>query len=207
LSQLVLAGGCNVEDLAAQRQHRLRGTIPRLLGRAASRIALDDEDLGTLGGGIGAVGELTGKAQLADRAFARVLLLLAAADALLRALDHEVEEVVGLGGIAGEPMVERAPDCVLADACALGGSQPILGLTLKFRLADEYRDHACGAVHHVVARDYCRALALAHALGMVFDTFQESATQTRLVHAAVRRRNRVAIRGQEAVTISSPCDR
>ena len=43
LGELVLAGGCDVENLAAQRQHCLRGAIPRLFRRAAGRIAFDDE--------------------------------------------------------------------------------------------------------------------------------------------------------------------
>ena len=43
LRELVLAGGRDVEDLAAQRQDRLRGAIARLFGRAAGGVALDDE--------------------------------------------------------------------------------------------------------------------------------------------------------------------
>ena len=35
LRELVLAGAGHVEDLAAQRQHRLRRAVARLLGRAA----------------------------------------------------------------------------------------------------------------------------------------------------------------------------
>src|SRR3546814_8158526 len=42
-------GAGDVEDLAATRQDRLRLAIARLLGRAAGRIALDDEDLGARG--------------------------------------------------------------------------------------------------------------------------------------------------------------
>ncbi len=119
LRQLVLAGGGDVEDLAAQRQDRLRGAVARLLGRAAGGIALDDENLGALGGAVGAVGELAGQAQLAHRGLARDVLFLAAADALLGALDDEVEELVGLRRIAGEPVVERVLDRLLDDAAAL----------------------------------------------------------------------------------------
>src|ERR1700749_2714875 len=46
------------------------------------------------------------------------------------------------------------------------GRQPILGLALEFRLADEYGNHAGCAVHYVVACDRRRALALTHSLGM-----------------------------------------
>src|SRR5438552_10615475 len=86
LRQLVLAGGRNIEDFAAQRQHGLRGAVARLLGRTARGIALDDEDFRALRRAIGAIGELAGKPQLAHRALAGNLLLLPAAKALLRAL-------------------------------------------------------------------------------------------------------------------------
>src|SRR3546814_2523961 len=43
--QLVGRGAGDVEDLAAQRQHRLGLARARLLGRAAGRIALHQEDL------------------------------------------------------------------------------------------------------------------------------------------------------------------
>ena len=43
--QLFLAGGGDVEDLAAQRQHGLVLAVARLLGAAAGRVALDDEEL------------------------------------------------------------------------------------------------------------------------------------------------------------------
>ena len=69
--ELVVAGAGDVEDLAAQRQHRLAGAVARLLGRAAGRIAFDDEDFGAGGGILRAVGELAGQPQLAHRALAR----------------------------------------------------------------------------------------------------------------------------------------
>ena len=44
LRQLVLAGGRDVEDFAAQRQHGLGAAVARLLGRAAGAVAFDDEN-------------------------------------------------------------------------------------------------------------------------------------------------------------------
>src|SRR5262249_43253398 len=169
-------------------------------------IALDDEDLGALARGIGAVGELAREPQLAYRVLAQILLLLAAADALLRAVDDEVEKLVRLGGIAGEPVVEWIAHRVLDDARGLRRRQPILGLALEFGLTDEYRDHASRAIHGVIARDRRRALALAHPLGVVLDALQQRAAQAGLVRAAVRRRNRVAVGGQEPVAIGGPPD-
>ena len=141
--------------------------VARLLGGAAGGIALDDEDFRALGGGVGAVGELAGQAQLARRGLAGDLLLLAAADALLGALDHPVEQAARLRRVAGEPVVELVLDRVLDDARGLGGGEPILGLALELRLADEHREHGGGAGHDVLGGDQRRALALADALAMV----------------------------------------
>ncbi len=85
--------------------------------------------------------------------------------------------------------------------------EPILGLALELRLADEYRDHAGGAGQHVVAGDGGRALTLADALGVVLDALEQRATQPGFVGAAVRRRNGVAIGRQEPVGIGGPGDR
>src|SRR3546814_5574746 len=46
---LVEARAFDIEDLAAQRQHGLVGTMAALLGRAARRVTLDEEEFG-LGG-------------------------------------------------------------------------------------------------------------------------------------------------------------
>src|SRR6185437_15289274 len=43
---LVEAGLLHIQDLAFERQNRLRSPIPALLGGAAGGVALDDEDLG-----------------------------------------------------------------------------------------------------------------------------------------------------------------
>ena len=46
LQHLVDARLLDVEDLAAQREDRLRVAVAALLGRAAGGVALDDEQLG-----------------------------------------------------------------------------------------------------------------------------------------------------------------
>ena len=48
-------------------------------------------------------------------------------------------------------MVERVLHRLLDDALRLGGGEPVLGLALEFGLADERRQHAAGAEHHVLA--------------------------------------------------------
>src|SRR6185437_3827325 len=58
---LVGAYALDVEDLAAQRQHGLEFAVAALLGAAAGRVALDDEELGFGGVLFLAVGELAGQ--------------------------------------------------------------------------------------------------------------------------------------------------
>ena len=77
-------GAGDVEDLSAQRQDRLGAAVARLLGGAAGRIALDDEELGVLARGGAAIGELAGQPQLARGGLARDLLLAPAARAAPR---------------------------------------------------------------------------------------------------------------------------
>ena len=151
--QLVAAGAGDVEDLAAQRQHGLHGAVARLLGRAAGRIALDDEDFRARCRVLRAVGQLAGKAKLAHGGLAADFLFLAAADALVGARDHPFEQLGGFLRIVGQPMVERIADGALDDADGLDGRQLVLGLADEFRLANEDRQHASRRDHHVFAGD------------------------------------------------------
>src|SRR3546814_8724033 len=58
---LVEAGPLDVQDLAAQRQDRLRLAVPSLLRRAAGAVALDQEQLGLRRVALLAVGHLAGE--------------------------------------------------------------------------------------------------------------------------------------------------
>ena len=58
---LVEARALDVEDLAAQRQHGLEFAVAALLGGAAGRVALDDEQFGLGRIALLAVGELAGQ--------------------------------------------------------------------------------------------------------------------------------------------------
>ena len=66
----VEARALDVEDLALQRQDRLGLAVAALLGRAARRVALDDEQLGQRRILLLAVGELAGQAGDVQRALA-----------------------------------------------------------------------------------------------------------------------------------------
>ena len=135
--ELVLAGAGDVEDFAAQGQDGLVDAVARLLGGAACAIAFDDEELGACGCVWRAIGELAGKPELADRGLAADFLFLAAAHALIGALDDPVEQLLGLGRVAGQPMIEMIAHGRFDDAERLDRRQPVLGLALEFRLADE----------------------------------------------------------------------
>ena len=67
---LVEARALDVQDLAAQRQHRLILAVAALLGRAAGRIALDQEEFGQRRVPLLAVGELAGQVGDIERALA-----------------------------------------------------------------------------------------------------------------------------------------
>ena len=90
---LVEARALDIEDLAAQRQHRLELAVAALLGGSASRIALDDEDLGLGRVALLTVGEFAGQARDVERAFAAgELARLARRFARLRRLDHLADD-------------------------------------------------------------------------------------------------------------------
>ena len=90
---LVEAGALDVEDFAAQRQHRLELAVAALFGRAAGRVALDDEDLGLGRIALLAVGELARQARDVERALAPgQLARLARRLARLRRLDHLADD-------------------------------------------------------------------------------------------------------------------
>src|SRR4051795_4411567 len=91
-AHLVGRGARDIEDLAAQREDRLRLAVASLFRRAAGAVALDEKNLGPGGGVARAVGELAGQPQFARRAFARHLLLLATALTFLGALGDAVEQ-------------------------------------------------------------------------------------------------------------------
>ena len=110
--------------------------------------------------------------------------------------------------------VRRAGYKVIQDAHALlyHYESATRGTELKHvddndRFAHEYREHHGGADHHVFRGDGGGALALADALGVVFEAAQHRAAHAGFMGAAVGRRHRVAVGGEEAVGVCRPGDR
>ena len=124
--ELVARGAGDVENFAAQRQHRLAGAVARLFGRSARRIALDDEEFGSLRRIVRAIRELSRQPQLARRGLARDILFGAAARAFLGAFDRPIEEFRGVRRRGREPMIEGVAQDSLDDPGGLIGQKPAL---------------------------------------------------------------------------------
>ena len=116
---------------------------------------------------VGAVGELAGQAQLARRGLARDFLFLAAAQPLLGALDHPVEQLVGLRRIAGEPVVEGVLIAFSTMRCAsaVASRSLVWPWNSGSRMNTESMQPAPTITSSLVIGG--GALALADALGMV----------------------------------------
>src|SRR6185437_4343034 len=206
LPQLVGARRSNIEDLAAQRQDRLRLAIARLLRRAAGAVALDEEDLGTAGRAAAAIGELAGEAELARRALAVEILLLPPPLALFGALDYPIEQHARRFGIARKPMVEMILERSLDEPCRFRRGEALLGLALELRLLDEKRqqDHRTG--HHILGGDLPGA-AVAGELAIGLEAAGQPGAQPRLMRAPVGCRDGVAVEGLERFLVFGPGNR
>ena len=104
---LVEARALDVEDLAAQGQHRLVGAVARLLGGAAGGIAFDDEDLAFRRIALLAIGELAGQRIAVERALAPgELARLARGLARGGGFDHLADDVARFGRMLLEPAAQ-----------------------------------------------------------------------------------------------------
>ena len=84
-----------VDHLAAQRQDRLEEPVARVDGRAAGRVALDEEELGGLGVADLAVGELARQRRALERALAAgQLARLARGLARARGVDRLLDDLL-----------------------------------------------------------------------------------------------------------------
>ena len=147
---LVDAGALDVENLAAQRQHRLELAVAALLGGAAGGIALDDEQLGLGGVALLAVGELAGQRGDVERALAAgQLARLAGGLAGGGGLHHLADDALGLGRMLLEPGLQRLVEDALDHRADFGGDQLVLGLGREFgvrHLAGQDRGQPLAAV-------------------------------------------------------------
>ena len=179
----------SVQHFAAQRQHRLELAVARLLGAAAGRIALDQEDFVLLRRGAGGVGELA--RQQRDAGAGALLDHLAGARTGLRALDCQAADALRLGRVVVEPAVQRVLDALVDQLHRFAVVQLVLGLALEARLQHLGAEHIARVLRHVLRlqRELGRHQAVVG--GVILDRFEQRLPHARLVHAAARRRNQV----------------
>ena len=131
---LVEAGLLDVQNLAAQRENRLRAAVAALLGRAARGVALDQEQLALLGVALLAVGQFARQRAGVERALApREFAGLAGGLAGARRFDALLGDLLGLDRmlfeITAQLVVQEGFDEPLDFAVAEFG----LGLALELR--------------------------------------------------------------------------
>ena len=102
-------------------------------------------------------------------------------------------------------MVEVIAEGVLHQAPGLGRGEPLLGLPLELRLAQEHREQRAGAARHVVRGELGRAL-VADERAVALEPAHESGPHPSLVAAAGAGGHRVAVGGDEALVVLRPGD-
>ena len=204
LAQLVGCGRGHVEDLPAQGQDGLRAPVPGLFGGAAGAVAFDDENLRPFRGGSRAVRELARQSQLPGRGGARDFLLATSLQALLGALDHEVEQGPRRLGLGGEPVVEGVAQSGLDQPLGLRRRQALLGLALELGVGDEDADQAARLCDHILCGQEAGAL-LAHEFRIGLESPGEGRAEAGLVRPAFGRGDGVAVGLEEAVSFAEAC--
>ena len=108
---LVEARALDIQDLAAQRQHRLEFAIAALLGGAAGAVTLDDEQFGLGRIALLAIGELAGQRGDVERALAAgQFARLARGFARGGGFDHLADDGLGFARMHLEPVLHRLVD-------------------------------------------------------------------------------------------------
>ena len=87
-----------------------------------------------------------------------------------------------------------------------GAGQPVLGLALELRIADEDGEHQLAAGHHIVGGDVLRLLD-ADQLAKGADALHQRGAQPRFMRAAIRRGDGVGVPAIAAVRPERPGDR
>ena len=203
MSGAVLPG---VLRLALERQHRLELLVARLLGRAAGRVALDDEQLVAVRIVGGAVGELAGQHRHARGS-------CAAPPSAPRACAPSP------GAITSSAMRLPSSTCWLSHSsngsrtiCAdelhrVARDQLVLHLALELRIEHLHRQHVVGARPHVLGHDLQAALAHRVEVDEVPDRVVHALAQPGDVGAAVARRDHVDVGLGDQVALGRPGDR
>ena len=109
--------------------------------------------------------------------------------------------------MVGQEMVELVAHRGLHHARGLRAGQPVLGLALEMRVADEQRQDQLGPGHDIVGIEILDPLPLPDELRERAQPLGQGGADALRVRAAVRRRDRVAIVGRRALRPERPGDR
>src|SRR5437763_1802121 len=192
---LVEARSFNIQDLAFERQDRLRAPLPPLFGGTAGGVALDDEDLRQRGILLLTVGQLAGQPCDVQRAlaaghFARLARRLARA----RRLDHLGDAQTRFLRMLEEEFLQLRADGVLHHAFDLGGNQLVLGLRGELGIRQLQRQNRGEALARVVAgHRHLVLLAGQFLLDVVIESARQRTAKAGQMRAAVLLRNVVGV--------------
>ena len=149
---LIRAGSLDIEDLAAKRQNGLEARIAPLLGRAAGRVALDDEQFGFLRLLGLAVGQLAGQRMVGQRPLAAHQLLGLAGGFPGPGRVHGLfDDGLGVLGIFLEMDVDRLENDLGHEPRHFGVAELGLGLALELGLGELDGNDGGETLAHVVA--------------------------------------------------------
>ena len=159
-----------------------------MLGAAAGRVTLDDEEFGLGGILFLAVGELARQRGDAERVLARQLARFSRGLAGGGGLDHLADDDLGLRRMFLEPGLQRLVDDVLDHGADFGGDQLVLGLRRELRVRHLHRQHGGETLAAVVAGE--RDLFLFRiGLGIAVDLAGQRAAEAGEMGAAVALRD------------------
>src|SRR5215469_9733022 len=149
---LVDPGPLDVQDLAAQRQDRLRAPVAPLLGGAAGRLAFDQEQFAARGVALLAVRQLARQRGRIQRALAPHQLLGLARRLPRGGSFHRARhDSLRVAGVFFQVLPQLFVDHGNDDAFDFGVAQLGLGLTLELRLADLHADDRGQSLTRIIA--------------------------------------------------------
>ena len=173
----------------------------RLLGRAAGRVPLDQEELGEPQVLAGAVGELAGEGGAGGHRLA--LHLLAGAQARLGAVDGQAGDPLGVGGVVVEPEGEGVLGDAGDEGRRLARGEPLLGLAGELRVLHAHRQHVGAAGPDVLRRQLDAARQQVAELAELADGVGQAGAEAVDVRPPLRRRDQVDVALAHAVRGSS----
>ena len=189
VQDLVKAGSLGVEDLAPQGEDGLEGAVAPLLGAAAGRVALDDEELRLGRIPLRAVGQLARQRQALQGALAdHQLPRLAGRRPRPRRGQALLDNPLRRPGVLFQKVAQRLADYRLDDPLDLGVHQLHLGLGLELGIGVFDADDGRQPLPHVLAGEILIALLQQAVLpGVIVDDPGDGRPQPRQVGPAVHR--------------------